>query len=203
MKTLIVEDSASSLEILCHYVERMGLTPLPAATGTAAVELFVEQRPGLVLLDIILPDIDGFEVARQIRACEQGADWTPIIFLTALTSDKDLEKGIAAGGDDYLYKPVSQVVLAAKVRAMQRIVQMRHSLLSLTQKLNTANRELKRLSAVDSLTGLANRRQFDLVFEREWRRTQRQHAEFSVIICDIDFFKQYNDTYGQIGRAHV
>ena len=198
MKTLVIEDSSSSLNILCHYIEKMGITPIPAKTGTIGVDLFLSEHPDLVLLDIILPDIDGFEVARRIRQLERPGDWTPIIFLTALNKDEDLEKGIAAGGDDYLHKPVSDVVLGAKIHAMQRIIQMRQSLLVLTRKLDTANQELKRLASLDGLTGIANRRHFDEVLEREWRRAMRQGTELSVLMCDIDFFKQYNDTYGHL-----
>jgi len=198
MKTLVIEDSASNLKVLCHYIEKMGIVPIPAQTGSTGVELFLSERPDLVLLDIVLPDIDGFEVARRIRQLERPGDWTPIIFLTALDKDEDLEKGIAAGGDDYLHKPVSDVVLGAKIRAMQRIIQMRQSLLVLTSKLDAANQELQRLSSLDGLTGIANRRHFDEVLAREWRRGMRQGSELSILMCDIDFFKQYNDSYGHL-----
>lgn len=196
MKTLVIEDSASSLAILCHQVERIGIKPIPAAGGIAGVELFLAERPDLILLDIVLPDIDGFEVARRIRQLERPGDWTPIIFLTALNSDEDLEKGIAAGGDDYLYKPASEIVLGAKIRAMQRILQMRQSLLVATRKLDSANQELRRLTSLDGLTGIANRRHFDEILEREWRRTMRRGDELSILMCDIDYFKNYNDHYG-------
>lgn len=196
MKTLVVEDTRTSLKIVCHYLERMGITPIPAESGTQAIDLFVSERPDMVLLDIVLPDIDGFEVTRRLRQLEQPGDWTPILFLTAMTKDEDLEKGIAAGGDDYIYKPVSDVVLGAKIRAMQRIIQMRYSLLVLTRKLDTANQELKRLSSLDGLTGIANRRHFDETLNREWRRSMRQGAEFSVLMCDVDLFKAYNDALG-------
>lgn len=198
MKTLVVEDSSSIRAILCHHVERMGITPVPAGTGGVGVELFLAERPDLILLDIVLPDIDGFEVARRIRQLERPGDWTPIIFLTALNKDEDLEKAIAAGGDDYLLKPVSEVVLGAKIRAMRRIIQMRESLLVLTRKLDSANQELKRLTSLDGLTGIANRRHFDEVLEREWRRAMRQEGELSILMCDIDHFKEYNDTYGHL-----
>jgi diguanylate cyclase (GGDEF)-like protein len=198
MKTLVIEDSSSSLKILCHYVEKLGNTPIPAPSGAIGVDLFLSERPDLVLLDIVLPDFDGFEVARRIRQLERPGDWTPIIFLTSLSKDEDLEKGIAAGGDDYLLKPVSDVVLGAKIRAMQRIIQMRQSLLVLTRKLDAANQELKRLAALDGLTGIPNRRHFDEVLAREWRRAMRQGTELSVLMCDIDFFKQYNDAYGHL-----
>jgi diguanylate cyclase (GGDEF)-like protein len=174
----------------------MGLTPIPAKTGAIGIDLFLKERPDLVLLDIIMPDLDGYDVARQIRQLEPPGDWTPIIFLSSLNKDNDIEMGIAAGGDDYLLKPISEVVLASKIRAMQRIVQMRQSLLVLTRKLDAANQELKRLTSLDGLTGIANRRHFDEVLTREWRRAMRQGDELSIIMCDIDFFKLFNDTYG-------
>lgn len=198
MKTLVIEDTSSSLQILCHYIEKMGIAPIPAETGIDGVNLFLSERPDLILLDIVLPDIDGFEVARRIRQAERPTDWTPIIFLTALDKDEDLEKGIAAGGDDYLHKPVSEVVLGAKIRAMQRIIQMRQSLLVMTRKLDAANHELKRLASLDGLTGIANRRHFDEALAREWRRAMRQGNELSILMCDIDYFKQYNDAYGHL-----
>ncbi len=196
MKTLVIEDSKSTLKLLCEYIRKMRFTPIPAETGTVGIDLFLKERPDLVLLDIIMPDLDGFEVAKQIRQMESPGEWTPIIFLSSLNKDKDIEEGIAAGGDDYLLKPVSEVVLAAKMRAMQRIIQMRQSLLVLTRKLDSANHELKRLTSLDGLTGIANRRHFDEVLDREWRRAMRQGDELSILMCDIDFFKLYNDTYG-------
>ena len=196
MKTLVVEDAKTSLAVVCHHLERLGNIPVPATFGAQAIELFQSEKPDLVLLDVVLPDMDGYAVARKIRELEKPGEWTPIIFLTAMGGDGDLEKGIAAGGDDYLQKPVSDVVLRAKIRAMQRIVQMRHSLLVLTRKLDAANQELKRLSAVDGLTGVANRRMFDEALSREWRRSMRQETELSIVMCDVDYFKKFNDTYG-------
>lgn len=196
MKALVIEDTATSQAVICHLLERLGIEPIQARDGLAGIASFERERPGLILLDIVLPGIDGFEVARRIRAMEKPGEWTPIIFLTALTRDADLERGIEAGGDDYLLKPVSEVVLGAKVRAMQRIIQMHHSLLVLTRKLDGANRELTRLSAVDGLTGIANRRQFDEALSREWRRCLRERETLSLLMIDVDFFKQYNDGYG-------
>lgn len=196
MKTLVIEDSKSSLKLLCDHVEKMGLVPIPAETGAIGINLFLKERPDLILLDIVMPDLDGYEVARQIRQLEPPGDWTPIIFLSSLNQDKDIEMGIAAGGDDYLLKPISEIVLASKIRAMQRIIQMRQSLLVLTRKLDAANQELRRLTSLDGLTGIANRRHFDEMLAREWRRAMREGEEVSILMCDIDLFKPYNDTYG-------
>mgnify|MGYP000924458757 FL=1 len=196
MKILIVEDASATLLVVSKYIERFGAQPIAVNNGEQAISAFRNEQPDMVLLDAMLPDIDGFSVARQMRAHEKPGAWTPIIFLSGMTSDKDLEKGIAAGGDDYLYKPVSEAVLNAKVRAMQRIIQMRTSLVVLARELDTANQELKRLSASDGLTGIANRRFFDEHLSREWRRARRGSGEIAILMCDVDHFKAYNDTYG-------
>ncbi|MBT0960123.1 GGDEF domain-containing response regulator [Denitromonas iodatirespirans] len=196
MKVLLIEDTVTSATIVSAQLAKLGLQTVHARSGEAGLEMFKQSRPDLILLDVIMPGLDGFEVARRIRQLEKDGDWTPIIFLTARTSDKDLEYGIEVGGDDYLVKPVSEIVLAAKVRAMQRLAQMRLSLLVLTRRLDDANRELRRLTSVDGLTGIANRRCFDESIAREWQRARRNRLPLSVLMLDVDFFKQYNDRYG-------
>ncbi|HRP98322.1 MAG TPA: diguanylate cyclase [Rhodocyclaceae bacterium] len=196
MKALVIEDTVTSATLICQLLEKMGLETVHAADGESGIAAFEHERPDLVLLDIIMPGMDGFEVARSVRELEKGREWTPIIFLSARASDQDLARAIHAGGDDYLVKPVSELVLRAKVHAMQRIAQMRHSLIVLTRKLDEANRELTRLSAVDGLTGIANRRCFDDTLRREWRRAARRGAPLSLLLADIDHFKEYNDRYG-------
>lgn len=196
MKALVIDDNLVSRTLVSHQLRRMGVEPIAASDGVAGIELFKQHRPDLIVLDVVMPGLDGYEVTKRIRQLERDGEWTPILLLTARAGDEDLERGIAVGGDDYLVKPVSEIVLTAKVRAMQRIAQMRYSLLVLTRRLDEANRELTRLSAVDGLTGIANRRQFDEFLGREWARGMRHESEISLLMCDIDFFKQYNDLYG-------
>ncbi|PKO57659.1 MAG: diguanylate cyclase response regulator [Betaproteobacteria bacterium HGW-Betaproteobacteria-19] len=200
MKVLVIEDTVTSATLVCHQLTKMGLSAMHARDGESGVLMFKRERPDLVLLDIIMPGMDGFEVAHRIRQLEQDGDWTPIIFLTARASENDLQRAIEVGGDDYLVKPVSEVVLKAKVGAMQRIAQMRSALLVLTRKLDDANRELTRLSSVDGLTGIANRRRFDESLLREWRRASRTGLPLSLLVADVDYFKPFNDNYGhQVG----
>jgi diguanylate cyclase (GGDEF)-like protein len=199
LKALLIEDSLTSATLICHQLRSIGIEPLLAHDGEQGIELFKQHKPALVLLDVILPGMDGFETAKRIRQLEQHGEWTPIIFLSGRTGDEDLQRGIEVGGDDYLFKPISGIVLAAKVRAMQRISQMRYSLVVLTRRLDEANRELQRLSSVDSLTGIANRRQFDDTLLREWRRALRKKLSIALLICDVDFFKHYNDHFGHQG----
>ncbi len=196
MKVLLIDDAITSATLVCQMLEKMGLRPVHAQDGESGIDLFKREKPDLMLIDIIMPGIDGFEVVRRIRQLEKDGEWTPIIFLSACTRDEDLERGIEVGGDDYLVKPVSEIVLKAKLRAMQRLAQMRHSLLVLTRKLDDANRELTRLSSVDGLTGIANRRSFDDTLQREWRHAIRRSRALSLLIVDVDQFKQFNDGYG-------
>jgi diguanylate cyclase (GGDEF)-like protein len=197
LKILVVEDSKVTVKVLANYLAAMHVSdPLIAENGKQALEIYARERPDVVLLDIKLPDIDGFEVARQIRKMEGEQEWAAIIFLTAMNSDEDLARGIAAGGDDYLVKPVSEVVFHAKVRAMQRLVGMQRKLVDVTQKLDSANAELLRLSTTDALTGIANRRSLDHFMEREWRRCLRMKKPLALVMMDIDYFKLFNDKYG-------
>ncbi len=197
LRILIVDDSPTSRVALSKNIERMGHRPIIAEGGLQAIELYRKENPGLVLLDVMMPDIDGYTVARKIRAL-QVDEWVPIIFLSAKDDDQDLERGIEAGGDDYLVKPVSYVVLNAKIRAMQRIDDMRQKLLYLSRQLATANRELEKISHQDGLTGLANRRYFDFYLTQELMRAKRSGAPLSVMLCDVDFFKAFNDNYGHL-----
>lgn len=204
LKVMVVEDSKVTMKALCNHLERMGiLHPLTAVTGHSAIDIFRKNRPDIILLDVILPDIDGFDIARELRALEKGDEWSAIIFLTSKANDSDLARGIDSGGDDYLMKPINGVVLKAKIDAMHRLIRMQRSLVEVTQRLNVANKELnaanselERLSMIDGLTGIANRRFFDELSIREWRRCERMKKPISLVMIDIDYFKQYNDTYG-------
>ncbi len=196
MKVLVVEDSKVTMKVLCNYLGRMGITPLTAETGSLAIDIYHREQPDIILLDAQLPDIDGFDVALKIRALEKPEDWTAIIFLTSMSKDEDLARGIEVGGDDYLMKPISEVVLKAKVRAMHRLVEMQRSLVSVTRQLNEANAKLQKLSATDGLTGIANRRMYDELAIREWRRCERMKKPLALVMIDVDHFKLFNDKYG-------
>lgn len=198
MKALVIEDTVTSATLICQMLGKMGLKAVHARNGVSGIEAFTREQPDLILLDVIMPDLDGFEVARRIRTIEKGVDWTPIIFLSARASDEDLAHGIEAGGDDYLVKPVSEIVLRAKVDAMRRIVRMRETLVQTTEQLDAANRELARLNAIDGLTGIANRRRFDETLRQEWRRAARSAKPLSLLLIDVDEFKQFNDGHGHL-----
>jgi len=198
MKIAVVDDTLANLLIVRKHVELLGHTALTARSGIEALALYENEKPDLILMDVVMPEMDGYAATRRIREIEGSARWTPIIFLTGMGNEDDLKCGIDAGGDDYLVKPVSPVVLAAKITAMQRLHDMRNALVETTRKLDAANRELQRLSALDGLTGIPNRRCFDETVLVEWRRSARAASAISLAMIDVDAFKQYNDRYGHV-----
>ena len=195
MNILVVDDSPTIRAALKGLLERMGHTVVEANDGEQALHLYRQDRPGLVLIDVVMPIMDGYESARHMR--ETKADeWVPIIFLSSKEADQDLDRAIEAGGDDYLVKPVSFVVLNAKIRALQRLESMRTKQLEMSRDLASANRELEKLSRQDGLTGIANRRYFDSYLVTEVRRGARDQQPLSLILSDVDHFKAFNDCYG-------
>ena len=195
MRILFADDSRTMRTTLGDQMRAMGHEIIEASEGRQAVELFQTQEPDLVVLDVDMPVMNGYETARQMRAIS-GNEWIPIIFLSGNVRDSDVAAGIEAGGDDYLAKPVSPVVLRAKIAAMQRITDMRERLVQTTRELAGVNASLKEQSSQDSLTGIPNRRSFDAAFEQEWHHAARTGKPLALIMADVDHFKRYNDTYG-------
>jgi diguanylate cyclase (GGDEF)-like protein len=194
-KVLIVDDSATIRAGLATAVRAMRLEPILAENGEKGLELMAAEAPGIVLLDVNMPGIDGYETARRMRAALSEV-WVPIIFLSSSEYDQDLERAIESGGDDYLVKPVSPVVLTAKIRALQRLDKMHQRLASLSKELTEANQRLETLAQQDGLTGVANRRAFDHRILLHFALAARQKQPLSLALCDVDHFKAYNDHYG-------
>jgi len=192
---LIVDDSATTRAGLAAAVRAMKLEPVLAESGEKALQLFSAAPPALVLLDVMMPGIDGYETAKRMRAATP-AKWVPILFLSSSEYDQNLERAIECGGDDYLVKPVSAVVLSAKIRALQRLEKMHNQLVELSSELSSANRRLETISQQDALTGIANRRAFDDRLGLHFADAARTREPLSLVLCDIDHFKAYNDRYG-------
>jgi diguanylate cyclase (GGDEF)-like protein len=191
MKILLVEDVRSIATVMAARLGSFGHEVKVAENGKRAVEIFPEMAPDLVLMDIEMPEMNGFEAATHIRAIEarQQWAWTPIMFLTASDTPENLVTAIEAGGDDFLAKGVPENVLHAKMKAMGRIAALR-------QRLAFANDRLHEQASRDGLTGLFNRRHMDMLVDAAWDEAVRLKQPFAILMIDVDNFKKYNDHYG-------
>ncbi|MFI4937876.1 MAG: diguanylate cyclase [Candidatus Berkiellales bacterium] len=204
MKVLVCDDSLTNRQLLGGYLQKMGHQPIFAENGIQAIEQFIEHQPELVLMDVDMPEMDGYQATRALRqSCTHFSQWTPVIFVSSYVDDKSIVKGIESGGDDYLTKPVSPVVLRAKIHAMRRLVAMRENLIDfgnqlreVNEKLLASNEILSELSLKDPLTRLGNRRAFEENLQKISRMAQREGKSISLLMVDIDHFKKLNDTYG-------
>lgn len=195
MKILIVDDSKTIRMLAAECLKGLGHDIAFAANGSECLHYVSEHEVDLILMDVEMPNLNGIEATQEIRRIKQD-DWFPIIFLTTHSDDMAFAAGITAGGDAYLLKPLNPLRLQMTVMAMERIFLMRRKLFLAQQELQQLNKELERLSLFDQLTGLANRRHFDNTLEQQFAWAKRQKSPLSLIICDVDFFKVYNDTYG-------
>lgn len=191
-RILVVDDNLDNLEVLATRLRFRGYTVETATSGEEALARVAEDPPDLILLDVMMPGLDGYEVARRIRA-DPNLPFIPIILVTARDSTQDKVAGLDAGADDYLTKPINYPELEARVRAMLRIKELQG-------ELEEKNRELARLSISDGLTGLYNHRHIQEVVHEEFERAKRTREPLSVVMFDLDHFKRVNDTYGhQVG----
>lgn len=189
MKILIADDSKTNLAIITNSLESLGHIVMPVTSGEQAIEVFQQISPDLVILDVVMNGMNGFECAKQLRALIHVDHWIPIIFLSANVDDDSIKQGIDSGGDDYLTKPFSDITLAAKIKAMQRIADMRAKLVETSHKLAL-------LSSTDALTGVYNRFQFDKsIIEKTYAAERYKHL-MGLLYIDLDNFKLINDTFG-------
>ncbi len=197
LKILIVDDEAFIREILAEMLDGEGRVVSTAEDGAAALEtLKGDEDFDLVISDMNMPRMNGLELIRQIR--DRGRN-LPIIILTGNDEIKVAVEAMKSGADDYLLKDenIQDTIFLAIDRVMDkfRLAERNRMLMA---DLERKNKELERLSFLDSLTGIPNRRYFDKVFEQEWRRAGRSGALLSIIMADIDDFKSYNDNYGHL-----
>jgi diguanylate cyclase (GGDEF)-like protein len=179
---LVVDDAVSNIEILNGILDT-DYEILFATCGKDALEIAREQMPDLILLDIVMPDMDGYEVCTRLKTNVTTQE-IPVVFITAMGQEEDESRGLNIGAIDYITKPIRASIVKARLRNHLELKRYRDS--------------LKTLSTVDGLTGVANRRRFDEVLSQEWLRARRNLSPVSLLMMDIDFFKAYNDHYGHL-----
>ncbi|MDR2029196.1 MAG: diguanylate cyclase [Treponema sp.] len=177
---LVVDDEKSNLmvlnRILCPFY-----TIFTAKSGQEASVRIAENPPDLILLDIIMPDINGFDLLKRLKDSPLTRN-IPVIIITGLSNEADEEKGFFLGAVDYITKPFKNAIVLARVKTHIQIV---HQM-----------RTIEKLGLIDGLTNIPNRRSFDDRIEMEWRRAMREKTPLSFLMMDVDNFKSYNDTYG-------
>jgi len=177
---LIVDDENANLKVLTHILGK-DYTIYTATNGKSAIEKAKEYKPDLILLDILMPEMDGYATLAELKKIEE-IQHTPVIFITGLDRDEDEEKGLALEAADYITKPFSAMIVKLRVRNQIQIINQMYT--------------IKRLSMIDQLTNIPNRRSFDERLRMEWKLAVREQTSISLLMMDLDNFKVLNDTYG-------
>jgi two-component system, cell cycle response regulator len=185
-RVLIVDDDPLQCSHLAQVMKEWEAEPSTAQTLADALRLYKEARPDLVLLDVMMPHVDGYKLAQMFK--RTGA-FVPIILLTALEDIDSKRRGLSAGADEFLTKPVNTLELQIRMSSMLRIKR-------LADELEKVNKELAELATVDPLTQVANRRAVESRLVHEFQRARRYKHPFTCILIDIDHFKAVNDNYG-------
>jgi diguanylate cyclase (GGDEF)-like protein len=181
-KILIVDDSSDIIQIINDILEK-DYEVFFAITGKKAINIALTENPDLILLDVMMPDMNGYEVCRKLKSYKQ-FHHIPIIFLTAMNDIEDETKGLELGAIDYITKPFNPAIVKVRIKNHLELKRQRDI--------------LENLSSRDGLTGIANRRRFDEFLDQEWLRAKRKNTQLSLIMMDVDHFKQYNDNYGHL-----
>ena len=180
IKILIIEDSKLNREILYKILHKNYIL-IFAHDGVEALEKVKSEYPDIILLDIVLPGMDGFNVLLKLKDCDI-SNSIPVIIISGRSNPDDEVKGLKLGAVDYITKPFHEVVVKARVETQERILNQM--------------RLIEKLSFIDTLTNIPNRRLFDQDLNKEWNRARRESHSICALMIDIDHFKTYNDTHG-------
>ena len=194
-RILVVDDVPDNVEILEARLSSRGYDVQTATNGEEALVRVKDGQPHLILLDVMMPGMDGHEVARRVKD-DETLPFIPIILVTALSEAEDVVQGLESGADDYISKPYNFRELEARVRAMLRIKRLQDELDQKNRELELVNKRLKKLSITDGLTELFNHRHVHQLLHDEFERSDRTGESIAVVMMDLDRFKSVNDTYG-------
>jgi diguanylate cyclase (GGDEF)-like protein len=199
---LVVDDEKTLRLVLKRAMEKEGYRVQEACGGQHCLDICQQQLPDMVLLDAMMPAMDGFTCCAKMREA-LGENCPPVLMITVLDDKESVNKAFEVGATDYITKPIDYVKLSLRVSrllasrgAIAGLQQQIQKECLLTVQMETSNRELQRHALFDSLTQLATYRYFTEYLQREWKRLQGVQLPLSLILCNIDFFEAYNDTYG-------
>jgi len=192
---LVVEDESNNRFLLQTYLSADGYTVELARSGEEAIEKVESVNVSVIILDVMLPGMDGFETCRQLKK-RKNANFIPIILVTALRGNQERIKGTEAGADDFISKPVNRIELLTRIKSLLRIKRLQETLEAKIKELETVKAKLRKLAITDGLTRLFNYRAFRKQLMLEISRSKRFKLPLSLIIMDIDNFKNYNDLFG-------
>jgi two-component system cell cycle response regulator len=201
-RILVVDDHEDNVEVLRARLEARGYDVRGANSGQEALDTVKEWIPDLILLDVMMPDMDGLEVVKRLKA-DRSLPFIPVIMQTALDSTERMVAGLEAGADDYVTKPINFAELEARVRSLLRIKNLQQALSEREKELSIMNEKLLHISLTDGLTGVDNRRALEQRLHEMFEHSLRLHEPISCIMCDIDHFKKVNDTYGHAAGDEV
>ena len=201
-KILVVDDIPVNIQLLQAFLATQNYKTYIARNGEEALKQVENVEPDLILLDVMMPKMNGFETCRRLKLSEK-AKYTPVIMVTALNEIESKIKGIEAGADDFISKPFNKLELLARVKSLLRVKTLHDQLQEKIMQLERAKERLRELAVTDGLTNLANYRHFKDVLQLEIKRAERHKNFVSLIMFDIDFFKNYNDTHGHLAGDKV
>ena len=219
---LVIDDKPENLRLLAIMLDRRGYEVRKAINGKLGLRAAQTVPPDIILLDINMPEMDGYQVCQELKANELTCK-IPVIFISAVDEVLDKVKAFKVGGSDYITKPFQIEEVSVRIENQLSIRRLQIQLEKQKQELEEKNSQLQKqihyrslaeremqvlnqklqiLANIDSLTQIPNRHRFKEFYNREWRRMAREQSPLAVILCDIDYFKKYNDSYGHQAGDH-
>lgn len=181
-KLLVIDDQAINVRLI-YDLFKSDFDVFMATSGQTGIDKSKQLLPDIILLDVVMPGMTGYDVCRELKS-DSALKHIPVIFITGQFNEEDEVRGFEMGAVDFIHKPINPIITRARV-------------LTHTQHKQQSDL-LRNIAMLDGLTGIANRRSFDTEFDRMWRHCARENHVLSMIIIDIDYFKQYNDFYGHL-----
>jgi diguanylate cyclase (GGDEF)-like protein len=194
-RVLLVEDDRLQADVTTEMLRKSGYDVSWANDGISAIKMVKASKPDIILLDLMLPGLDGYEVCRWLKL-EEATKGIPVIMLTIKKELSDKISGLQIGADDFLPKPYDELELNARIYASLRTKSLQDELKTKNKQLEDLLYKVEYMAITDALTGLYNRRRFHDVLTKEFERSKRYTNAFSIIMLDLDHFKPVNDDYG-------